>query len=324
MRYLNTSDIRSIAIEWEEVADVVCDAVYSMAKGDFAQPVKPYLRYRDATNRIIAMPAFIGGAVGMAGIKWIASFPGNVSKGLKRAHSVTVLNEAATGVPVCVINSPLISGIRTAAVSGLIIRKVLSCRPEAKKLTVGICGFGPIGQIHLEMIMAMLGQRMQVCKLYDINGVSREAIRQEYQDRITICDNFQECYSDSDIFITATVAREPYIHQMPKPGSLLLNVSLRDYKPVFRKYVSRILVDNWEEVCRENTDIENMSKMEGLAKEDTLDLADIFPHNKLESLSPEDTIMFNPMGMAIFDIAVGNYYYKKAIANHVGRELVGD
>lgn len=324
MRYLNTNDIRSVAFDWRELVKVVHEAIITMSCGDFSQPIKPYLRYRDISNRIIAMPAFVGGTFEVAGIKWIASFPGNVLKGLKRAHSITILNEAHTGIPVCIINSPLISGLRTAAVSGLVIEKVLSYRPIKQALIVGICGFGPIGQIHLDMITSMLGRQVGQCKLYDIKGIDPEDIKEEYKGRVAICKSFEECYKECDIFVTATVANQPYIYQGPKPGSLHLNVSLRDYKPIIKQYLGRILVDNWEEVCRENTDIENMSKSEGLRREDTLDLTDIFLHDKLDDLSSQEVLMFNPMGMAIFDIAIGNYYFKKAVSQRIGLELLGD
>ncbi len=38
-------------------------------------------------------------------------------------------------------------------------------------------------------------------------------------------------YDDADVFVTCTVSPAAYIDRRPKPGSLQLNVSLRDYKP---------------------------------------------------------------------------------------------
>ena len=116
MYYLNSQHLDTIGRNWKDLAKVIEKAIICLGNQEFAQPVKPYLRYKDKVNRIIAMPAFIGGDINFSGIKWIASFPKNFQKGLKRAHSVSILNEADSGVPVCTINTTLISGIRTAAV----------------------------------------------------------------------------------------------------------------------------------------------------------------------------------------------------------------
>src|SRR5688572_18759407 len=114
MIYLNENHIKAIGINWSEIIETIRDAVIAMSHGDFAQPIKPYLRYKDPVNRIIAMPAYVGGKSSSSGIKWIASFPNNLARSLPRAHSVTILNRVDTGVPFSIINTPIISAIRTA------------------------------------------------------------------------------------------------------------------------------------------------------------------------------------------------------------------
>ncbi len=142
-----------------------------MRDNDVAQPIKPYLRYRDLANRIIAMPAFVGGDIAIAGIKWIASFPANIQKGIPRAHSVTILNAADTGAPLCVVNTSLISGIRTAAVTGVVLREYLENINHVAPLKVGITGFGPIGQLHLDMLSHIAADRVEEVRIYDIRSV---------------------------------------------------------------------------------------------------------------------------------------------------------
>jgi len=125
MLYLNEKDLTKIGYNWNATIDNIEQAVHCLHNKDFVQPVKPYLRYRDLTNRIIALIAFVGGKINLAGIKWIASFPDNINHGLPRAHSVVILNNADTGAPVGIINTALLSIIRTASVSGLMIRYFL-------------------------------------------------------------------------------------------------------------------------------------------------------------------------------------------------------
>jgi ornithine cyclodeaminase/alanine dehydrogenase-like protein (mu-crystallin family) len=159
MLYLNEKYLREVGINWEQLVDVIERTVRCLGDKDFVQPIKPYLRYRDLKNRVIAMPAFIGGDFDMAGIKWIASFPDNIHKGIPRAHSVVILNKAETGEPVAIINTALLSILRTAAVTGLMIRYFDKVRP-LNNVNLGIIGWGPIGQNHLRMVMDLFGDKI--------------------------------------------------------------------------------------------------------------------------------------------------------------------
>lgn len=320
MHYLNTADILSVDRNWWSLAEEIDKAVRVLKNGDYEQPLKPYLRYRDRTNRIIAMPAFVGGEFEVAGIKWIASFPNNLTAGLPRAHSVTILNNAATGKPECVINSPAISGIRTAAVSAAVISRYIRQRSWQPGFTVGMTGFGPIGRLHLEMVQYLLGDRLREFRIYDIKGVS-ETDPAILNDNVRICDTFNEVFEDADIFITATVSKAPYVDLKPKAGSLQMNISLRDFHASFLKYVDVMIVDDWDEVCRENTDIERMHLNGGLRQEQTKNLIDVCCNNAIEQAGDSDVIMFNPMGMAVFDIAIGAFYYNHALTSQTGTLL---
>ncbi|MBC9932838.1 2,3-diaminopropionate biosynthesis protein SbnB [Chitinophaga qingshengii] len=317
MLYLNADHIREIGIHWEELTDVISNATTALHQEDYAQPIKPYLRYGDPKNRIIAMPAYVGGQSPLAGIKWIASFPGNIYQNKLRAHSVTILNEHDSGIPLCVINTATISGIRTAAVSGVILKKYLANRKDDQQFTVGIIGFGPIGRMHLSMVTAILGDRIDRVLLYDINGVDLTTVDPAVKDKVAVANSWQECYSTADIFITCTVSAAPYVDLPPVKSSLQLNVSLRDYKVEMVRHMDVVVVDDWEEVCRQNTDIENMHKVMGLEKTDTLSIADVVCNDALKG-QKEGVVMFNPMGMAIYDIAVGGHYYQQALHRNVG------
>jgi N-[(2S)-2-amino-2-carboxyethyl]-L-glutamate dehydrogenase len=308
MLIINEEDILNNGLNWNETIDVIEEAVINMSNGDFSQPVKPYLRFRNLKNRIIAMPAFIGGEINTAGIKWIASFPGNIALNKPRAHSVVILNDTATGEPVGIITSTLLSVIRTASVTGLVIRQFEKVR-ELQDLKIGIIGFGPIGQYHLKMCLDLLGDKINKVMLYDLREISPGLI--SGYDKVEIVNSWQEAYADADIFITCTVSDKPYIDLKPKPGSLHANVSLRDYKTiVYEWFKDAIIVDNWDEICREKTDIEMMHIEKGLQENATKSIIDMVADNCLENYDKESPVMFNPMGMAVFDVALGAYYCK--------------
>jgi ornithine cyclodeaminase len=317
--YLNENHLEQLGTNWHETVQTVEEALLVLHKKDFTQPIKPYLRYGNLKNRIIAMPAFLGGDFQIAGIKWIASFPENIKKGLPRAHSVIVLNNAETGVPCMIINTPKASIVRTASVSGVLIKKYIAAK-AIKKLKVGIVGWGPIGKAHYEMCKSLLRDFEVHYTIYD---KQESALNTRISNGISIGDSWQKAYRDADIFITCTVADKSYIDIPPKEGSLHLNVSLRDYTPgTYHFFKNNIIVDDWDEVCRERTDIEVMHMEMGLQKEGTRNMADVVVQNSLlVDEAPETPIFFNPMGMGIFDLAIAEHYFRKAGDLNIGVKL---
>lgn len=321
MIYLNEKNLKKIGIDWNETINTIEEVVRCLDKKDFSQPIKPYLRYKNLENRIIAMPAYVGGKFDVAGIKWIASFPGNIAKGLPRANSVVVLNKSDTGEPMAIINTPLLSIIRTASVSGLMMKYYDRAR-KLEDFNLGIIGFGPIGQHHLKMAMNLFGNRIKKVFLYDIRPVDKKNIEHKYINKVLITDSWEDTYLDSDVVITCTVSKDRYINKKPKTGSLQLNISLRDYKTdIFGYLKGIIIVDDWDEVCRENTDIELMHKEKGLKKDDVRNIADVVCRNFLGTVEKEETVMFNPMGMGVFDIATAKYYCDKFKKKRIGKKL---
>ncbi len=309
MIYLEEVDIKNIGIIWNETIQVIEDAVKCLGTNDFAQPIKPYLRYRDLKNRIIAMPAFIGGNFNVAGIKWISSFPDNIEKGIPRAHSVMILNDADTGEPIAIINTALLSIIRTASVSGLMIKYFQKVRIK-ENIKLGIIGFGPIGQHHLKMCGEILSEKIDEVFLYDIKGIDLNVIDEPMRDKVTACKFWQDAFLDADVFITCTVSNAAYIDKQPKEGAIHLNVSLRDYKiDCYDYFKDAVIVDDWDEVCRENTDIQRFNVECGLLKEDTKNIIDVVFNNAIRLYDQTSPILFNPMGMAVFDMAITSYYY---------------
>ncbi|MEC0089563.1 2,3-diaminopropionate biosynthesis protein SbnB [Paenibacillus macquariensis] len=320
MKYLNDDHINAIGIDWTKLIGMIETTVLTLAKGDYSQPIKPYLRFGDPSQRIIAMPAFVGGEIEMCGIKWIASYPYNWRKGLPRAHSTMILNDPSNGKPLAIIESSLLSGLRTAAVSGLVLQHYAAVR-KLEYIRLGIVGWGPIGHLHASMSASVLGDKLSQIMLFDIKGIKPNTIDPLLRPKTEITNDWREAYRNSDIFATCTVSNKRYIDELPPTGMLLLNVSLRDYMASSVRDIGAILVDDWDEVCRENTDIEQLHLDHGLTREATFTLSDMVIANRMADYDVTESIFFNPMGLAAFDVAIAAYYLREADRLGIGVNL---
>lgn len=323
IRYLSRNDISLMVPSWDVMIGIVEETVKTLAVRDFTQPLKPYVRYRNQTNRVVAMPAFVGGPFDTLGIKWIASFPGNRENNLPRASSVTILNNSQTGLPVAILSSNELSGLRAAAVSGYLIKTMKDFLPMTP-LTVGIIGFGLAGQLHAKMISSLLKGQIKELRAYDL---SRPELIDDIPD-IKFTTSWEEACLDTDISICCTTSPIRYIDKLPKAGSLHLNVSLRDYCSEIVMKSSVIIVDNWEEICREDTDIQRCATQFGLAKSQVISLPELISTNTRalidkRKINPFEGgfISFHPMGLAVFDVAISQFFYKKAASENRGTLL---
>jgi N-[(2S)-2-amino-2-carboxyethyl]-L-glutamate dehydrogenase len=76
--FLSRDDIARLTVDSHELCIEAIEHCLRMhAAGRFAQPLKPYLKWRGPENhiadRIIAMPAYLDGDKPIAGLKWIGS-----------------------------------------------------------------------------------------------------------------------------------------------------------------------------------------------------------------------------------------------------------
>ena len=314
MKY-NLIAFSKISISWDDTIAEISKAIDCISQEDYSQPTKPYLRFKDRVNHIIAMPAYVGGNIDMAGIKWIASFPKNIEQDIPRASSVTVFNDTNTGIPVAIFNMAMISIIRTASVSGYLLKKY-SAFKQMSKYNIGIIGFRPIGQHHLKMCKAVLKDQVGKIFLYDKREISIT------DEMVTVSDSWQNVYNKADIYIACTSSFERYIDSPASSNKLLLDVSLRDFKEeALNSFTKPFIVDDWDEVNRENTDIEYYATIGGINKDESITLCDAQNRQLNAFFNKNDNIYFALMGMGVFDISIANNYYNYALANKIGIKL---
>ena len=296
-------------------------------KQDVINPGKCVLRWgqtvedENVLGRINAMPGYIGGDYGMAGIKWIGSGPMNYKKGLPRASVTVILNDPDTKLPVCVADGTAISTVRTGASGGVAIE--LLAKANAEVMT--ICGAG--AQAHTQLEAAVISRpTIKKVYVYDIVPANAERFILRNKDKfphITFIntDNVEIAARESDIIDCVTLATEPFIQgAWLKKGALVMNMSDYEVDHDCVKLADKVVVDFWESIKHRMISTVALMWKDGLFRDEELhaELGEILSGEKSPRESDEEIIYFNAVGAGILDIAVATRCYKKAVRENIG------
>jgi 2,3-diaminopropionate biosynthesis protein SbnB len=315
-------DIREL-LDGQEAAVLaaVRDAYLAHARGLSALPHSSFLRFpgRDA-DRIIALPAFLGDGFEVAGLKWIASFPGNLDLGLARASAVLILNSCATGRPEAILEGSLISAARTAASAATAAAALLGGRPPER---VGLIGAGLINLEVARFLRAALPGTARFL-LYDLDPAraarAAAALRQAAAGgtaavEAEVATDAGEVLSGCPLISFATTATRPHVADLSgcRRGAVILHVSLRDLTPQALLACDNI-VDDPDHVCRAETSAHLAEQLTGSRAFIRCTLADVLQGHAAPRRDDESIAVFSPFGLGILDLAVGKLVRDRALA----------
>ncbi|MEH6569917.1 MAG: hypothetical protein V7709_12620, partial [Halioglobus sp.] len=212
----------------EAVIKAVQKAYEAHSRGASSLPHSSFLRFPDSDkDRIICLPAYLGDDYQLAGVKWIASMPDNVARGMERASAVMILNDRITGRPGAVIEGSIISKQRTAASAALASKVLAPGEPEA----IGFVGCGPIN-IAVAQFLSATWPNVGRFMAFDLDPTRAETFGSVLPPGIDfkVCSSLEELLSECPMVAFATTAIKPYVKDLEAcpAGATILHVSLRD------------------------------------------------------------------------------------------------
>jgi 2,3-diaminopropionate biosynthesis protein SbnB len=297
---------------------IVKDAYLAHADGLTVNPDSYFLRFPDNPGaRIIALPASLGPAAGVAGIKWIASFPENITHGFPRASAVLVLNDTTTGYPFAILEASVISAARTAASAVLAANWMHQHKKHTH--TLGIVGTGLIARYVYRFLMGS-GWSIDHVRLCDTQPAEAEAftstvITADAHSSVEVSPDVSSLLRESSLVVLTTTAGTPYIHDpaLLSHNPIVLHLSLRDLSPAILLGAHNI-VDDVEHVMKANTSPHLVEQQVGHRRFITGTLADLMTGRV--AIDHRQPVIFSPFGLGVLDLAVGTWVHTHAVATN--------
>jgi 2,3-diaminopropionate biosynthesis protein SbnB len=306
-----------------DILDAVRKAYETHSRGASSLPHSSFLRFPDSDkDRIICLPAYLGDDYQLAGVKWIASVPDNVPKGIERASAVMILNDRETGRPTTVLEGSIVSKQRTAASAALASKVLAAEAPD----TIGFVGCGPIN-VSVAAFLKAVWPNTRKLLAFDLDPARAQAFGDtigEYFDaaEFSIAGSLEDLMSTCPMVSFATTAINPYIDNLDSSpeNATILHVSLRDLK-TGAILPNHNVVDDLDHVCRAGTSIFLASEETGNRDFVHADIGDILLGNKPVPERDGRPVVFSPFGLGVLDLAVADLV-KDSVAERKAGTLV--
>lgn len=297
-----------------------------------------------ADRRLMAMPAYLGGSFGTAGVKWYGSNIANRQKGLPRSILMFTLNDADTGAPLAHMSANLLSAYRTGAVPGVGARHL--ARKDSR--VIGLMGPGVMGKTVVAAFIA-------VCPLIDtikvkgrgqksLDGfISWLTVTYPQITTIEIVDTLEEVVRGADIvtYCSSGEVGDPATYpivkrEWVKSGAFLAMPTLCSIDEGMAQHEVRKVLDNtglyqawYAEVpkpAHHHVPLIGVRFMDMLAagqlSEDQLeDIGKIVAGDAPGRQNEEEIIIMSVGGMPVEDVAWGTVVYRNALAQDIGVKL---
>jgi ornithine cyclodeaminase len=308
---LKGSEVDSLLAGQElRLIDTVRAAYEAHGRGATSLPHSTFLRFpNNPRDRIIALPAYLGAEWEIAGIKWIASFPGNLELGMDRASALVVLNSSQTGRPEAIIEGSLISAKRTAA-SAALAAQWLHGGEMTKSVGLIGCGF-----INFEIVRFLLAifPEIEHLVIYDLDVVRAERFMRKCLEaygelEVEIAKELKTVMARSSLLSFATTASSPHVENLSgvSPGSTILHISLRDLAPHIIISCDNV-VDDIDHVCRAQTSVHLAEQLIGNREFLRCAIADVLMGKAASRRNAASIVVFSPFGLGALDLAVADF-----------------
>ena len=238
LRYFPAADVVR-AMPDLEARLALAERALTALVADAEVPPKIGIHPRPLDSFAHAMPAHLRGSDpsgrdDLVGLKWVAGFATNNALGLPAINAVVVINDPATGFPTAILDGGPITAQRTAAVSGVAIRRFAPLLHD-RRPRAALIGAGVQGRTHLPVLGHLLpGVELA---LFDRHPERAQALAAEARSvdgiaAVTVAATARSAVEGANVVVTAASfgpVRQVMTSDWLAPNALVVPVDYATY-----------------------------------------------------------------------------------------------
>ncbi|MEM1517720.1 MAG: ornithine cyclodeaminase family protein [Nitrososphaerota archaeon] len=313
MRALTDEDVQKL-LAIEDVIGVVEEGfrLYSLGKTVTPHRMKVSVDY--AGGDILIMPC-LSADLNIFSTKIVTVYPQNLSKGMPTIHAILVAINPENGAPHLICDAKALTGLRTGAATAISIKYL--ARKDSKVLGIIGCGY----QAKWQLLAATKMLNFEEIKIYDIDREKmlnfKQNFKEVFDDRIKLMSSVDDLVNSSDVIITATTSRYPFVKKKQvKPGTHISAIGA--YTPDMAEIeaeliaVSKLVVDSREAALSEAGDIIQAIKKGYITKDYIYaEIGEIIAGMKQGRANMDEITIFKSVGLSIQDAAAASLLLRK-------------
>ena len=318
---LNHHDVRHL-LPMAECIAVMADAFRTLDSGDAVQPLRWPLWLPDRSGLLGMMPGYLGGDVGMMGIKTVSVMPGNHGTEYDSHQGTVMLFEKKHGILKAIVDATEITGIRTAAASGVATN--LLAQKDAGDLAM--LGTGVQARSHLAAMKSVRDLRRVRVFGRDQGRLDSYIAWAKATHNLDVepMPDVKSCVAGADLICTTTSAATPILMgdwlapgvHINAAGSSVKHARELDTEAIVR---CSLFVDRRESTLNEAGDF-LFPKQEGAVADDHIlaEIGELLTGKHPGRTSPQEMTLFKSLGLAIEDVAAAHHVFERGRAEGVG------
>jgi ornithine cyclodeaminase/alanine dehydrogenase len=311
LRYLASADVEACELTPLEVEAAVEEMFRQKAAGTAS--MKPKLSLHAHGGTVFLGSAGVLAEPARGGIKWVG-VADNQARNLPHIAGLILLADAATGMPVAVMDARWITGVRTAAITVVAARRL--ARPDST--TVGFVACGLQARTHLAALLPHFP--LARVRAHSRRRATAEAFAAEVRAEgleAEVVDAPEAAVAGSDIVITST----PVVPRTPPfldagwlaPGSFTSMVDLGlSWHPEPLRALDRVVTDDLDQAGSER--LVYPEPYDG-------EIADLVAGSQPGRTSPGERTALVFAGIGLADVAVAAAVDRRARERGIGRRL---
>ncbi|WP_256138607.1 ornithine cyclodeaminase family protein [Komagataeibacter swingsii] len=323
--FLNRLDIEALNIQDDEILAAVELGLRMQGEGKTVIHPRMHLEPGIANGHFNVLRGYIGGNIGMAGVKIVGDFVDNYKRGLPSELATLQLFDPETGIPQAIIDAAGITDMRTGAISALGAKYLAPSNPRI------LCHIGARGTAYWNVRLMDRLFDFEEIRVHSRRPESRQSfaarLEQDLGKKITVTDDWESAVVGADIVVEASRLNQPT--PLLKTGWIKKGALVMPYGTMsaveldLLDIMDKVVMDDWGQAKAGQFGALREHVKTGRLTEETLhaELGEIVVGSKPGRESDDETIIFWHRGLSLSDIALGHAMLKKGEKLGIGQKL---